>query len=138
MKVGSSDSLEWCWAVCSQPGKNRIWGSSSQRLRPGAVLPPSRDHYTRLLSGLPTIYMEQVHKFISKLLHMLALPTSQTPLGRNQIMGMKKPVADVMILNRGIVFSGMSSRIFLCKRNQTMSSWSRGLINTWFSFCCID
>ena len=32
--------------VCSQPGKNRIWGSSSQRLRPGAVLPPSRDHYT--------------------------------------------------------------------------------------------
>ena len=116
--------------VCSQLGKNRIWGSSSQRLRPGAVLPPSRDHYTRLLSGLPTIYMEQVHKFISKLLHMPALPTSQTPFSRNQIMGMEKSVADVMILNRGHLFSGMFNKILLFHRNRMMSSRSNGLIST--------
>ena len=46
---------------------------------------------------------------------MPALPTSQTPFSRNQIMGMEKSVADVMILNRGHLFSGMF------KQNPTFS-----------------
>ena len=81
------DSLLWCRPVCSHLGKNRIWGSSSQRLRPCAVLPPSRDHYTGLLSRLPTIYTEQVHKFIWKLPHMPAMPTSPDPFQVKQSNG---------------------------------------------------